>query len=83
MRGALANRALFVLRELLHLLPTWEPIRDTVTRFLEAGFSASSALAGMLAAGDGAAGDTRASIASRHGLPLSFPLACLPAGEAQ
>ena len=47
------------------MLPAWEPIQETVKRFLEAGFSASAALASMLVAVNGAAGDARAGIASR------------------
>ena len=48
-RGALGNRWLFVLRELLQLLPTWDNVRGDVRRFLEAAEQASQASVSMIA----------------------------------
>ena len=48
-RGHLGNRGLFVLRELLQLLPTWEAVRPDIRRFLEAALQASQALVSMIA----------------------------------
>ena len=48
-RGHLGNRGLFVLRELLQLLPSWEAVRLDISRFLEAALQASQALVGMIA----------------------------------
>lgn len=48
-RGALGNRMLFVLRELLQLFPTWDNVRADVNRFLEAAHQASQASVSMIA----------------------------------
>ena len=48
-RGALGNRWLFVLRELLQLLPSWDTVRADVRRFLEAAQQASQASVSMIA----------------------------------
>ena len=48
-RGALGNRWLFVLRELLQLLPSWDSVRADVRRFLEAAQQASQASVSMIA----------------------------------
>ena len=48
-RGALGNRWLFVLRELLQLLPSWDSVRPDVKRFLEAAQQASQASVSMIA----------------------------------
>ena len=48
-RGHLGNRTLFVLRELLQLLPSWEAVRPDIRRFLEAALQASQALVSMIA----------------------------------
>jgi hypothetical protein len=50
-RGALANRTLFVLRELMHVLPNWEGVRPAVAQFLEAVHQGSAATVTMLASG--------------------------------
>ena len=51
-RGALGNRWLFVLRELLQLLPSWENVRADVRRLLEAAQQASQASVSMIAGAD-------------------------------
>ena len=48
-QGHLGNRGLFVLRELLQLLPSWEAVRPDIRRFLEAALQASQALVSMIA----------------------------------
>jgi hypothetical protein len=48
-RGALGNRVLFVLRELLQLLPSWGNVRADVGRFLQAAHQASQASVSMIA----------------------------------
>ena len=50
-RGALGNRALFVLRELLCLLPSWEGLQAEAGAFLGASLQAAEAVAGTLPAG--------------------------------
>lgn len=45
-RGALGNRALFVLRELLRILPNWEGLQPEATAFLSAALQAANAVAG-------------------------------------
>ena len=51
-RGALGNRWLFELRELLQLLPSWENVRPDVSRLLEAAQQASQASVSMIAGAD-------------------------------
>lgn len=48
-RGALGNQVLFVLRELLQLLPSWGNVRADVGRFLQAAHQASQASVSMIA----------------------------------
>ena len=48
-RGALGNRWLFVLRELLQLLPSWEGVRADASRFLKAAQQALQAAVSMIA----------------------------------
>ncbi len=48
-RGALGNRALFVLRELLRILPNWEGLQPEATAFLSAALQAANAVAGSAA----------------------------------
>ena len=48
-RGALGNRMLFVLRELLQLLPSWGNVRADVGSFLQAAHQASQASVSMIA----------------------------------
>ena len=62
-RGALGNRWLFVLRELLQLLPSWDNVRADVRRFLEAAQQASQASVSMIAG---------ESTTFRHAVPFSF-----------
>ncbi len=50
-RGRLANRGLHVLRELLLLLPDWDPLLPEIGQFLEALHQASSATVTMLVPG--------------------------------
>ncbi|EIE26982.1 ARM repeat-containing protein [Coccomyxa subellipsoidea C-169] len=53
-RGRLANRGLHVLRELLLLLPDWDPLLPDIGQFLEALHQGSSATVTMLVPGNGA-----------------------------
>ena len=48
-RGDLGNRTLFVLRELLQLLPNWDVARPEIFGFLEAAHQASQASVSMIA----------------------------------
>lgn len=48
-RGVLGNRALFVLRELLRILPSWEGLQPEATAFLSAALQAANAVAGSAA----------------------------------
>jgi hypothetical protein len=50
-RGALGNRALLVLRELLRLLPSWEGVAAEASAFLGAALQAAAAVAGSGPAG--------------------------------